>query len=151
MDPPYYPLLHPPLGKETAPGDVEPLSNSNCTQYLSLSVCCKPLPLGPRVQSLGPDSLVKKTSDDEPLSNSNCAQCLSLAACIQPLPLDPDPLEKNAPSDDKPLSNSNCLERMCEFQLKMHRGWGGGPFALCINIPYLPFTTKVASDEDALV
>ena len=43
--------------------------------------------------------------------------------------------KKNAPGDDEPLSNSNCLERLREFQLKMYRGWGGGPFALCINNP----------------
>ena len=36
------------------------------------------------------------------------------------------------PAGDNELSNSNCLERLREFQLKMHRGWGG-PFALCIN------------------
>ena len=51
---------------------------------------------------------------------------------------------KTAPGDDEPLSNSNCLERLREFQLKMHRGWssssssrgssgswggGGSPFA----------------------
>ena len=32
---------------------------------------------------------------------------------------------KTAPGDDEPLSNSNCLERLREFQLKMHRGRRG--------------------------
>ena len=79
----------------------------------------------------------KRTSpnDDEPLSNSNCTQCLSLSACRQPLPPGPDPIgKKTALGNDEPVSNSNCLERLREFQLKMHRG-GEGPFALCINIP----------------
>ena len=63
------------------------------------------------------------------------------------LPPGPDPLEeeKTVPGDDELLSNSNCLERLREFQLKMHQGWssgGGGPFALCINIPTKPNKNK---------
>ena len=58
--------------------------------------------------------------DDKPLSNSNCTQCFSSR-----MPPTAAPGPRSTRKETPLLTTSNCLERLREFQLKMHRGRGG--------------------------
>ena len=52
---------------------------------------------------------------------------------------------KTAPGDDEPLSNSNCLERLHDFQLKMHRVWvGEGGWARLHYVSTIPLTFRAS-------
>ena len=61
-----------------------------------------------------------------PATTSRCQIATVPSVYLMPLPPGPDPLGEKRPSgDDESLANSNCMERLREFQLKMHREGGG--------------------------